>query len=88
MTGQRSFNLGDSEKPDLVFFLMGGCEGSRLFLWFKKWGASGERKGIKAIKGLHIEMCNPLILFWLRGTCNCENFVSTVVYESRRALKR
>jgi hypothetical protein len=41
MTGQRSFNLGDSEKPDLVFFLMGACEGSRLFYGSR----SGEQVG-------------------------------------------
>jgi len=37
----REFNLGDSEEPDEVFFLMGACEGSRLFYGSK----SGEQVG-------------------------------------------
>jgi hypothetical protein len=29
---RRSFNLSNSEKPDEVLFLLGGCENIRLFL--------------------------------------------------------
>jgi hypothetical protein len=43
MTGQRSFNLGDSEKPDLVFFLMGACRAAAFFF--------GSRSGAQVGKG-------------------------------------